>query len=135
MKKTSTIIALVGLALVLFAGNCLAAGTSGRASVAVDPVQPPNHIISFTGTIQAIDSQDQSILVTIQMTNYPYIAKRGDTLWVETTDDTLYYVWLGDLRTTATFADLQEGQSVSINADISTTALTASRIEVDKPRY
>ncbi len=130
MNKTLTTITLVGLALVLLAGS------GARMTLAQEPVQPPNHIISFTGTIsEDVDEDDEGIYVTIQMTNNPYIFMRGDTEWVETTDTTIYYVWEGDVRKPATFADLEEGQLVSINAIVSTTAITASRVEVDKPRY
>jgi len=128
MKKTLTITAAVGLALALLVatGEC--------KSLAQGPAQPANHVISFTGTIVAIDSGSERIAVTIQMTNYPYLWKRGDTEWVDTTSRTLYYLWLGDLRTPTTFAGLKVGQRVSINAIVN-TRITARRVEVNKPRY
>jgi len=129
MKKTLTMAALVGLALVLMAVS------GGHASLAKGPTQIPNHIISLTGTIAAVDSSRQRIAVTIQMTNNPYMYQRGDTEWVNTTSSTLYYVWLGDVRTVSTFAALKVGQRVSINAVASSTTITASRVEVNKPRY
>jgi len=129
MKKTLTIAAMVGLALVLLAGM------GGRASLAAAPSQPPNHIISFTGTVAAVDRAGERIAVTIQMTNVPYVLKRGDTEWVGPPPSTLYYVWLGDVRTPATFASLKVGQRVSINAVAGKTSITANRVEVDKPRY
>jgi len=129
MKTTLTIAAFVGLALMLLAGS------GGLTSLAQGPVQPANHVISLTGRIAAIDSRSERIAVTIQMTNNPYMYQRGDTEWIDTTTSTLYYLWEGDLRTAGTFADLKVGQRVSINASVSTTAITASRVEVDKPRY
>lgn len=129
MKKTLTAVALIGLACALLIGS------GGQTALAQEPVQPPNHIISFTGRIVAVDRGAERIAVTIQMTNNPYIGRRGDTEWVNVTPTTLYYVWLNDLRTAGTFADLEVGQRVSINAVISTTTITANRVEVDKPRY
>ena len=129
MNTTYKTIVFVGLVLMLLLGS------GGRMSLAQTPSQPANHIISFTGTIAAIDSRSGRFSVTIQMTNNPYMYQRGDTEWVNTTTKTLYYAWVGDLRTPATFADLRVGQRVSINASVSTTAITASRVEVNKPRY
>jgi hypothetical protein len=129
MKKALTKKALVGLALVL-----LASFGAGSA-LAQDPVRPPNHIISFTGTIVDIDAATARIEVTIQMTNNPYIGRRGDTVWVDTTAATLYYVWDGVSRTATTFDYLQEFQKVSINAVVGETTITASRVEVDKRAY
>jgi hypothetical protein len=129
MKKMLTITAMVGLVLVLLVG------TGGRTSLAQEPARPPNHIISFTGTIVAVDRGSERIAVTIQMTNYPYLWQRGDTEWVDTASNTLYYLWLGDLRTPTTFAGLKVGQRVSINAVVNTTTITATRVEVNKPRY
>lgn len=129
MKKALTKKALVGLALVL-----LASFGAGSA-LAQDPALPPNHIISFTGTINDIDEATGKIQVTIQMTNNPYIGMRGDQVWVDTTAATLYYVWDGVSRTATTFDYLQKLQKVSINAVVGETTITASRVEVDKRAY
>ncbi len=136
MRKKLTVVAFVGLALMLLVEPALAAGAAGRSVLAEQRnVQTQKHIISFTGTVASVDSLSKRISVTIQMTNYPYIAKRGDTEWVYTTTSTIYYVWSGDLRTQATFSSLKVGQRVSINAVATTTRITATRVEVNKPRY
>lgn len=136
MRKKLTVVAFVGLALMLLVEPALAAGAAGRSVLAEQRnVQTQKHIISFTGTVASVDSVSKRLSVTIQMTNYPYIAKRGDTEWVYTTTSTIYYVWSGDLRTRATFSSLKVGQRVSINAVATTTRITATRVEVNKPRY
>jgi hypothetical protein len=48
---------------------------------------------------------------------------------------TVYYVWTGKSRRGAAFGDLGVGQKVSINALVTATAITARRVEVNKPRY
>ena len=136
MRKKLTVLAFVGLALLLLVEPALAAGTAGRTVLAEQrKVQPQTHIISFTGKIVSVDSVSKRISVSIQMTNNPYIAKRGDTEWVYTTTSTIYYLWSGKLRTRAYFSSLKVGQLVSINAAATTTRITASRVEVNKPRY
>ena len=136
MRQKLTGIAFVVLALVLLVEPALAFGLGeGRVLAGPEKVQPQKHIISFTGTIASVDSVGKKIAVTIQMTNYPYIARRGDTEWVTTTSSTIFYVWSGKLRTRATFSSLKAGQRVSVNATATTTQITASRVEVNKPRY
>jgi hypothetical protein len=137
MRKRLMIIAFVGLALLLLVEPALAAGSAGRTVLAAQKsAQPQKYVISFTGTIQSIDSANKRFSVAIQMTNYPYIAKRGDTEWVYTTGSTVYYIWSSSkTRTRGYFSSLQVGQRVSINAAATTTMITARRVEVNKPRY
>lgn len=140
--KTRLTIATFWMLLILLASY------GAGISFAEEPAQPPNHVISFTGRVEDMNSVDETMYVTIQMTNNPYIYMRGDTVWVYTTGDTIYYTWVWDdedwIRVEASFAVLKamfdgllEGEElrVSINADVIDTLLTANRVEVEKPRY
>jgi len=139
MRRFLTVLALVGMAFVLIAGPVLAAG-SGRDSVVAQQktVWPKYHIISFTGTITSIPAANK-FYVQIQITNNPYIAKRGTVELVTTTSSTVYVVWSGTTPTTLSsstgFSTLDVGDSVSINALATTSITTARRVEVNKPRY
>jgi hypothetical protein len=134
VRKKLTILTLVGLALVLVSSPVLAAGSSRDTYLAAK--QGPKrkaHVISMTGTIQW--AGNGTISVTVQMTNKPFVVKRGQTVLVKTTSNTVYYFWSGKNRRRASFGDLVGGQKVSINALVTTTAITARRVEVNKPRY
>jgi hypothetical protein len=134
VRKKLMVLVMVGLAFVLLAGPVLAAGSGRDAHWAVK--QGPKrkaHVISMTGTIQW--AGNGTISVTVQMTNKPFVVKRGQTVLVKTTSNTVYYFWSGKNRRRASFGDLVGGQKVSINALVTTTAITARRVEVNKPRY
>jgi len=122
------------LVFVLLASPVLAAGSGRDTYQAV--MQGPTrlaHVISMTGTITRLGTQ--SFYVYVQMTNKPYIVSRGTTVLVGTNARTLFYVWNGKTHQRVTFAALAVGQRISINAQVTTTAITASRVEVSKPRY
>lgn len=137
MRKTLTIVAFVTLALVLLTSPVLAVG-SGRSTVlAQTQTWPKYHIISFTGT--AASWTTSTLTVNVQLTNKPYLLKRGSQVTVGTTSRTVYYIWDGKTRTrkySLSQLGLTVGTKVSINATVySTGAITANRIEVYKPRY
>jgi hypothetical protein len=130
------VLALVGLAFVLLAGPALAVGAGRDTVLAVKKVPRSQHqVISMTGRIETVDFSKKRIYVTVQMTNKPYLVKRGQTVWVDTTSTTVYYVWQNKIRRRATFGSLIAGQKVSINARVATPTITARRVEVNKPRY
>jgi hypothetical protein len=135
MRKTLTVLTFVTLALVLLASPVLAVGPSRGAPLAA--TWPKYHIISFTGTI--VSFSGSSIAVKIQMTNNPYIGKRGTQVTVGTTSSTLFYIWDGKVHKRVTgISSLYPyvGKTVSINAIVySTGTITARRVEVYKPRY
>jgi hypothetical protein len=137
MSKTLTVLALVGLALVLVTGPTLAAGTGHGTVLAQQKVGPKTkpHVISFTGKITAINRASRSMSVYIQMTNTPFRVKRGTTQPVTVTSSTVYYLWDGKTRTRWSFDRLAVGDKVSINALATSTSITARRVEVNKPRY
>lgn len=136
VRKKLTVLTLVGLTFVLLAGSVLAVGPSRDTYLAAK--QGPRrqaHVISMTGKITEIERSNKSISVAVQMTNKPFIVKRGQTVRVQTNSTTVFYVWTGKKRQRVTFSTLVEGQKVSINALVATTAITARRVEVNKPRY
>jgi hypothetical protein len=135
MRKTLTVLTFVTLVLVLLASPVLAVGPSRGAPLAA--TWPKYHIISFTGT--AASWTATTLTVNVQLTNKPYIVKRGTQVTVSTTSRTVYYIWDGKTRTrtySLSGLGLTTGAKVSINATVySTGAITANRVEVYKPRY
>jgi hypothetical protein len=140
VRKKRIVLALIGLACLLLAVPVLAAGAGRDAVLAVKKVPRSQHqVISMTGRIEAVDTANKRIYVTVQLTNKPHLVVRGKTVWVGTTSTTVYYVWKDKIRRRATFGALAVGQKVSINARVAktatTTTITARRVEVNKPRY
>jgi hypothetical protein len=134
MRKRLMVLALVGLAFVLLAGPVVAAG-SGRDTTLAAKQGPRRraHVISMTGIIKGFEGKDISVYV--QMTNKPFLVKRGQTVLVETSPSTIYYVWNSTGRHRASFDDLEKDQKVSINALVADAEITARRVEVNRPRY
>jgi hypothetical protein len=123
VKKKLTVLAFVGLAFLLLAGPVLAGSSRGA------------RVISMTGTIKSVDKVKERIYVTIQMTNKPYLVKRGQTVWVEMGSKVVYYYWDGTRRTPYTFGQLKVDQKVAINAVVAGDTITARRVEVNKRGY
>jgi hypothetical protein len=134
MVKKLTILALAALALALLAGPVLASSPRQGAIVAQQKVGPKTkpHVISFTGTV--MDVGVGRISVYIQMTNSPFIAKRGTTPWVST-GTAACYQWSGKTKTRIACSAVAKGDRVSINALATSTSITARLVEVNKPRY
>jgi hypothetical protein len=121
VRRKVMVLALVALAFMLLAGPVLAGPSRGA------------RVISMTGTIT--DKAGTSIEVKVQMTNKPYLVKRGQTVWVKTSSTTVYYYWDGTTRLSWDFGKLVKGQSVAINALVISEAITARRVEVNKRGY
>jgi hypothetical protein len=134
VRKKLMVLAMVGLAFVLLAGPVLAAGSGRDAHWAVK--QGPKrkaHVISMTGTIAWVSGS--VISVNVQMTNKPFLVKRGQMVSVETAY-AVCYVWTGKTRNRCGSNALSPTARVSINARVSSNGyITARRVEVDKPRY
>jgi hypothetical protein len=139
VRKKLMVLALVGLAFVLLTGPVLAAGSSRGTGPAQTRTWSEYHIISFTGTIAYFSGT--TIVVDVQMTNKPYIVKRGTRVSVGTTSSTVFYIWDGRVhRWVPDISSLYpyKGAQVSINAIVDTTktpSIAARRVEMYKPRY
>jgi hypothetical protein len=143
VRKKLTVLVFVGLALVLVAGPALAAG-SGRVTYAkkTDPWKGRKpHVISLTGRYAGDPVGITGILVTVQMTNKPFVRYRGDTVTIKTVDGyTKYYLWENCRATRISFSKLKSYLTsehlLSINALVTSqdSVFKARRIEVDKRR-
>lgn len=135
MKTKLTFLVFVTLALVLLVSPVLAAGAGeSRTLVQQTRTYPKTHIISFTGKITSFTAD--GFYVYVQMTNNPYIARRGTSERVKVDSSTLYYEWISSSkRVVCHLGDLKLGDKVSINAVATTAVTTAKRVEVNKPRY
>jgi hypothetical protein len=142
VRKKLMVLVMVGLAFVLLAGPVLAAGSGRDAHWAVK--QGPKrkaHVISMTGTI--LSATCSAISVDVQMTNKPFLVKRGQQVQVDTTSNPVYVIWENPrIRTrdcSLVIGYLSSNTKVSINARVTTigttTTITARRVEVKKPRY
>ena len=143
VRKKLMVLAMVGLAFVLLAGPVLAVGSGRDAHWAVK--QGPKrkaHVISMTGTIAWATCS--AISIDVQMTNKPFLVKRGDNVQVDTISlNPVYVVWEKNNTRTKTrkCEDIKDrlysGQKVRINAliNVKTDYITARRVEVNKPRY
>lgn len=141
MKKILTVFVLLGLALLLLVGPVLAAGAADSKSLAQAGPERKAHVISLTGTVvpgtEVMTRSGLSFDVKVQMTNAPFMYKRGSVVTITTTSRTIYITWATGKSIRTTSVIVADNAKLSINAlvDTATDKVTARRVELNKPRY
>ena len=130
---------MVVLAAILIASPVLAAGSSRTMEVAKQgPKKRQKQTrISMTGTITWLNSDDTLIDFLVQKTNKPFIAYRGQTVSVDTSE-ALCILWSkpGKSERKPCSEILADGKKVSIIAVVNRTDWTfkARRVQYKQPR-
>jgi hypothetical protein len=124
VKKKLTVLAFVGLTLVLLAGSAFAGSSRGA------------RVISMSGKITSINRSNETFKVYVQMTNKPYLVKRTQTVLVKAGSAVLYE-WIDGTRIyRSNLSFLVVGDRVVINGLVlDDGTIKARRVEEGKRGY
>jgi hypothetical protein len=143
MQKKLVVVTLVVLVAALMATPVLAAGPHhGRvmrpAQGSRQPIGPGPcrgsgpQVFALVGTISAVDAGAKTITVEVYQSNR-LVSANGQTVTVYTTDTTRFLQWTEAGGVSITFADLKEGDSVSVNGTMVDGQFVARRVTAGAP--